>query len=327
MTRLIDAYDAALFDLDGVVYLGPLAIDGVPEALSDLRASGIKVAFVTNNAGRSVATVVEHLRSLGIECHSDDVVTSAQAITQVMARHLPPAAPVLVCGAQSLADEVLAAGLTPVPDYTCKPVAVVQGYDPAMTWPRLDDACFAIQHGARWYVSNTDLTRPTHLGLVPGAGAQVNAVAQAVDADPTIAGKPYPPLLEATVERIGAKLPLFVGDRLDTDIEGAINVGMDSFFVFTGAHGLRDLLRAQPAQRPTAIGYDVADLAQPARQCSPDFSCGAARVLILENEAQLTGPMDTRDQQLDAAWALCQAAWTIEGLRTEHLIGLFTSLY
>lgn len=312
MTRFIDAYDAALFDLDGVVYLGPEPVDGAPESLAALRELGVRVGFVTNNAGRSADVVVDHLVELGIECSHDDVVTSSQAIAQLMADELPAGAKVLVCGAQALADEITAVGFTLAADHTDSPVAVVQGYDPNMEWPRLDEACFAIQRGARWFGTNTDINRPTNLGMVPGAGAQIKAVGTAVDAEITVAGKPYPPLLLETMKRMGTKRPVFVGDRLDTDIEGAINVGIESFLVFTGAHGKRELAAAIPEQRPTTIGYDLRDLLAPLRAATwqgSQVSCGEASVEAVEGVVVCTGPIETVQQQLDALWAIVQLTW------------------
>lgn len=103
-----------------------------------------------------------------------------------MARELPSGAKVLVCGAQALVDEVTAVGFTPVGDFTEAPDAVVQGYDPQMTFPRLEDAAFAIQRGARWYAS-IYINRPTNLGISPGAGVDTAAVQVCVDVEPTAA--------------------------------------------------------------------------------------------------------------------------------------------
>lgn len=318
MTRFIDAYDSAMFDLDGVVYLGPEAVEGVPAALAELRELGVKVGFVTNNAGRSADVVVEQLNHLGIECRLSDVVTSPQAIAQVMRAELPEGAKVQVCGAQALADEMTAAGFTVVSDFTEEPVAVVQGYDPNLSWPSLDNAGFAIQHGARWFGTNTDISRPTHLGLTPGAGAQIAALRAAVpDAPITVAGKPYPPLLQATIKRMQAATPVFVGDRLDTDIEGARNVGIDSFLVFTGAHGKKDLAAAVPEQRPTAIGWNVAGLLEPRREASwqdDAVVCGSARAVASGSVVQLEGPLNSVAEQLDALWAIVQLTWRDDSL-------------
>lgn len=311
---LISQYDAALFDLDGVVYLGPEVIPGAAESIAGLRSAGVRVGFVTNNAARAPQTVADHLTELGVEARVDDVVTSAQAIARLMAKELPEGAPVLVCGTAALRAEITAVGLAVVNSAADAPSAVVQGYDPSMTLPRLEDACHAIQAGAKWYVSNTDSTRPTDKGLVPGAGALMNVVKVAVDAEPTIAGKPHAPLMEETVLRLKAERPLFVGDRIDTDIMGAVGVGMDSLFVFTGAHGKRDVVTAGPEGRPTHIGYDLGSLHQPARrvsfsgQHSAEVNGVVARVedgeVVLDSDV----PGD-REAQLDALWAVAQLVW------------------
>lgn len=315
----INAYDAALFDLDGVIYLGPVAVPGAAAGLEALRARGVKIGFVTNNAGRSPQVVVDHLNSLGIECSLTDVVTSAQAIARVMASELPQRAKVYVCGASSLVDEVSAVGLTIVDGHADKPDAVVQGYHPELPWPMLDEAAFCIQGGARWYASNPDPTRPTNLGLIPGAGAQIQAVRLCVDVEPVMAGKPYPPLLNETTRRLGCQRPVFVGDRLDTDIEGAHNVGMDSFLVFTGAHGKQDLVEAPQNQRPSAIGYDLDALLQHRRvaEISGDQArCAQARVKAVAGRFEISGPLATREQQFDALWALANLAWLLPGTTT-----------
>lgn len=312
MTRFIDAYDAALFDLDGVVYLGPDPVVGAAQSLHELRRLGVRVGFVTNNAGRSADVVVEHLNELGIECTRSDVVTSSQAIAQLMATELPPQAKILVCGAQALVDEIEAVGFTLARDYTDEPVAVVQGYDPQMIWPRLDDACLAIQRGARWYGTNTDINRPTNLGLVPGAGAQIQAVATSVQAEITVAGKPYPPLLLETIKRMQTRRPVFVGDRLDTDIEGANNVGIDSFLVFTGAHGKWELASAVPEQRPTAIGHDLRGLLKPRREAvwkGETVHCRGVVADAVEGQVRVSGPLEELREQLDALWAIVQLTW------------------
>src|SRR5690606_26964504 len=111
-----------------------------------------------------------------------------------------------------------------------------------------------------------------------------------VEITPKIAGKPYPPLLEETVRRLGAERPVFVGDRLDTDILGANNVGMESLFVFTGAHGKKDLAEAELSYRPTSIGYDVSALLQPARAAGrygDVVTCGDQRAVLEGSSARL----------------------------------------
>lgn len=275
---VIDCYDAALFDLDGVVYLGRSAVPGAAEGLAALRQRGTHIGFVTNNAARSPQAVVDHLGELGIASAVADVVVSSQAGARLLAERVPAGAPVLVVGTDALAEQVRLAGLEPaVADQ--RPAAVIQGYHPHLPWELIDRACYAINEGALWVATNLDSTRPTDRGLVPGAGAQIAAVRAAVDVEPLVAGKPFSPLLRETVRRLAADRPIFVGDRIDTDIDGAAAVGMDSLFVFSGAHGKRDVVAA--LNRPTHLGRDLRALLQPVAETSVDSGvavCGHARV-------------------------------------------------
>ena len=243
---VIDAYDAALFDLDGVVYLGPVAVAGAAEGIARLRARGVKVGFVTNNAARPPAAVAAHLAELAIPAAPADVVTSAQAGAHLVLNRFGAGARVLIVGGTGVAEAISEAGMVGVRSADAAPVAVLQGYGFDLTWNQLNEAAIAIHRGAHWVATNTDLTRPTERGQVPGNGAAVAAVAVAVAVEPEVAGKPYRPLLDDTVARLGADRPIFVGDRLDTDIAGAVGAGLDSMLVLSGSHGARDLLQARP---------------------------------------------------------------------------------
>lgn len=325
--RLIDSYDAALFDLDGVVYLGPIGIDGAAEGIADLRALGVKIGFVTNNAARPPATVSSQLTSLGIPCEVTDVVTSGQAGARLLAEALPAGSKVLITGTEALADEAEALGFVTVDSAEDHPQAVLQGYDPQMTQPRLDEAGFALQGGARWFATNTDPSRPTERGQVPGAGTQIDAVGKTVPyLQPEVAGKPFPPLLFETIRRIGVDKAIFVGDRVDTDIEGANNVDMESLFVFTGTHKMADLVAAPPVQRPTAIGWDLRALLAPARQlvkAPGKVSCGEASAVVDGQVVRLESVGAGREAQLDALWAILDLAWGDDRLdATEALASL-----
>ena len=123
--------------------------------------------------------------------------------------------------------------LRPVATADDSPVAVIQVVSD-LAWPLLAEGCVAIARGLPWVASNTDATIPTARGLAPGSGAFVDAIAGATRRRLVVAGKPEPPLLEYAVERAQATRPLFVGDRLDTDIAGAIRVRMDSLLVLSG---------------------------------------------------------------------------------------------
>ncbi len=324
MTALIDGHDAAFFDLDGVIYLGALAVDGSTAALAELEQRGTELMFVTNNAARSAQVVIDQLNSLGFHANIRNVLTSAQVAVVHIARDLPAGARVLVAGSASLAALVEEAGLVPVHTAAEEPAAVVQGYDPAMTWPRLDEAALAIQAGARWYATNDDASRPTERGLVPGAGGAIAVVGLTVGGEPTVFGKPFRPMLDEAIRRTGAIRPIFVGDRIDTDIVGAANAGIDSLMVFTGAHGKVDLVAAGPGERPTHIGASVQALLEPARELDPGpgrVTCRGQLAEAVAGRVILPAVPRGLPAQLDALWAVANLAWQHPALDTADALG------
>ncbi len=292
---LTAGYDLAMLDLDGVVYIGPEVVPGAPEQIERAASAGMHVAFVTNNASRTPATVAEHLRELGVHAEDTDVVTSAQAAATLLAEDLPDGAPVFVIGGEGLQVALREQGLTPVQSVDEEPVAVVSGYHPDLRWRTVIDGAILVRRGLPWVASNTDLTVPTPLGPGPGNGVLVRAVAEFAEVSPRVAGKPEPPLVEETVRRVGGERPLMVGDRLDTDIEGAVRAGCDSLLVMTGVTGLEQLVAAQPGQRPAYLSADLGGLhtTHPAPQKDGTaWSCGGwtARVedgrLVVEGEGE-----------------------------------------
>lgn len=221
------------------------------------------LAYVTNNALRTPDTVAEHLTELGIPTGADDVITSAQAVARLISEQVPAGSRVLVIGGEGLRVALRERGLEPVESADDDPVAVVQGFGgPDLPWGRFAEASYAVARGVPWFASNTDLTIPSGRGIAPGNGAAVEVVRIATGAEPQVAGKPLPPMHRETILRTGAKRPLVVGDRLDTDIEGAFNGGVDSLLVLTGVTDGAQLLAAPPQHRPTYVDADL-------RGCSP----------------------------------------------------------
>ena len=152
---------------------------------------------------------------------------------------------VLVVGGPSLADEIRTAGLHPVGVDSDSVVAVVQGWSPDLDWPRLAEGAYAIRRGALWMATNVDATLPTERGLAPGNGSMVAALRHATGVEPDVAGKPEPGMFTVAANDVGSRSPLVVGDRLDTDIEGANRAGMDSLLVLTGVDSIATALHAQ----------------------------------------------------------------------------------
>jgi HAD superfamily hydrolase (TIGR01450 family) len=263
VTVLRDGYDALLLDLDGTLYQGPQEIPGAREALA---AGEQSCYYVTNNASRSPGEVAEHLTELGFDADESTVVTSSQSAARLLAENVAPDSPVLIVGTEALADEVRYVGLRPVRSFEDAPAAVVQGHSPTTDWAILAEATLAIRADAVWVAANLDSTLPTERGLVLGNGSMVAALRTASSREPLVAGKPAAPLMEDAMRRSGCARPLGGGYWLDTEIEGANNVGLDSLLVLTGVSTAVDVLRAAPEQRPTYLASELDALNRPAEE-------------------------------------------------------------
>lgn len=270
------AYDALICDLDGVVYTGPQACPGAAEGLRDARSAGLKILFLTNNASRTPASVAEHLVDLGIEADPSEVLTSSQVgalhLSDLRRRegHQDPRLSVLAVGGPGVADAVTEVGLVALlakdvgsegPD---APVwAVLQGFGPDVAVRDLHEAAYAIHAGAHWIATNADATLPTLRGMAPGNGSLVAAVAHGTGATPVVVGKPQPAAYDMALRRLAlpADRVLAIGDRIDTDIQGAVAAGVPSALVLTGV-STRDEARAlAEEQRPHHVERTIPDLA------------------------------------------------------------------
>jgi HAD superfamily hydrolase (TIGR01450 family) len=311
---LSQRYDVALLDLDGVVYIGPQAVDGAPQALERARQHGMRLAYVTNNAARPATAVAEHLTALGIPAQSGEVITSAQAAAHVLAEEVPPGAKILVLGAAGLREALVERGLVPVSSADDGPVAVVQGYSPELSWADLAEGAVAIGRGLPWIASNLDRTIPSARGPLPGNGSMVAALRHATGVTPRSTGKPDPAMHRESVERSGASNPIVVGDRLDTDIEGATAVGCASLLVMTGVTVARDLLGAPPAHRPDYLAADLTGLLYPHPEVTwhGAAECGQWLASVDEDGVILLaehGLGVDAQSGMDALRAVCVAAW------------------
>lgn len=255
--------------------------------------------YVTNNASRRPGEVAEHLTELGFDADESTVVTSSQTAARLLAENVAPGSPVLIVGTEALADEIRHVGLRPVRSFEDAPAAVVQGHSPTTDWAILAEATLAIRAGAVWVAANLDTTLPTERGLVLGNGSMVAALRTATSREPLVAGKPAAPLMEDAMRRSKCVRPLVVGDRLDTDIEGANNVGLDSLLVLTGVSTAVDVLRAAPPeQRPTYLASELDALNRPAEESligednrwSVEFD---GSDLVIEPTSESAAPVDS----------------------------------
>ncbi|WP_080795070.1 HAD-IIA family hydrolase [Corynebacterium pacaense] len=303
---LITDYDSLLFDLDGTVYRGGDAIPGAVEAIT---SSGLPALYVTNNASRAPEVVADQLRGIGLSgVTPTDVMTSAQAAVTLAAAEIDPGSRVYILGTRAFRDLATAAGFIVVDSADDEPVAVLQGHNPETGWRQLSEAALAIQRGARYFVSNLDTTLPMERGLLVGNGSMVAAVVSATGVTPKSAGKPGPAMFHQAAKLLGARKPLAVGDRLDTDIAGGNSAGMDTLQVLTGVSGHHDLVYAVPEQRPTFIADSLSSLNDSAAVLRPGAQGGfTARLhgdtLIIEGGRPDSTPVQALRTAVEISWS------------------------
>ena len=320
--------DVVLADLDGVVYAGAGALPHAVESLN-LSRDGRRLGYITNNASRTDASVAGHLRELGLDTAPDDIVTSPQAAVRLLAERIPPGSTVLVVGGDGLVDELEKAGFGVTRSADDAPAAVVQGFAPEVGWAQLAEAAYALAvpeeaGGIPWIATNTDWTIPQARGIAPGNGTLVSAVHTAVGRLATVAGKPEVPIFEEAVARFGARHPLFLGDRLDTDILGANRAGIASALILTGIDRPKHLLAAPAGSQPTFILGDLRELHEPYPQTAVRdgvVTVGSARVRVDGPDVRI---LDEGDRPVDLLRAGAKAIWdtgrAIYGFRVPELL-------
>ena len=314
---LAEDYDCALLDLDGTAWSGDERIEHAAASVIEARGLGMASAFVTNNAMRTPAQVTDKLNSMDFEATADMVMTSAMDIAAIMAEELAEGSKVLVIGGAGLRLALEERGFVLVDSADDEPAAVVQGLDKQVNWALLSEGAFAIERGAAFYASNLDATLPVERGQALGNGSLVRAIQHATRKRPTAGGKPEPGIYRRASELVGARNPLAVGDRLETDIMGAVAAGVPAMHVLTGVHMARDVIRAPRGQRPSYLAIDMRGLleAHPAPKHHRDgtWTCGLSQVAKVErsgvltlDDVELTEPVTIT---IDSYRALAAAAW------------------
>lgn len=321
---LARSHDLAMLDLDGVVYVDGEAVPRAADAIAAAREQRMRVAFITNNASRTPSTVSAHLRRLGVDADDADVVTSAQAAARVLVERLGAGARVVLLGAEGLVEAVRAVGLEPV-GVEADAAAVVTGYGPDVRWRDVMRAAVRIRDGLWWVASNTDRSIPTAYGVAPGHGVLVETLQRFSGVEPVVAGKPARPLLDETVRRVGGERPLMVGDRLDTDIEGAVSTGIEALLVLTGVTDLSTLLAARAQERPTYLHPDLRGLLEPHPEViavEGRAECGGWTAVVEDGRLQVRGEGEGADWWRVAAvagWAHLDA--TGDPVESGDLVG------
>ncbi len=271
---LAEDYDCALLDLDGTAWSGDERIEHAAASVVEARELGMASAFVTNNAMRTPAQVAEKLNSMDFDATADMIMTSAMDIAAIMAEELEEGSKVFVIGGAGLRLALEERGFVLVDSADDEPAAVVQGLDKQVDWALLSEGAFAIERGAAFYASNLDATLPVERGQALGNGSLVRAIQHATHKRPTAGGKPEPGIYRRASELVGAQNPLAVGDRLETDIMGAVAAGVPAMHVLTGVHMARDVELTEPVtitidsyRALAAAAWEYADAAGSAPSC------------------------------------------------------------
>jgi 4-nitrophenyl phosphatase len=257
------AVRGVLFDMDGVIYVGARPLPGVQDAIDYLTSTGRAFLFVTNNASKTAEQFVERLAEMNIHVRPDQVLGSAEATACWLAEQVDrqgwPRGPVLVVGQDGLRVALRKNGFELTTDPNAATYAVA-GINFELTYEELAGVTLAIRGGAKFIGTNSDATYPSERGPLPGAGSILALLTTATGQQPLVIGKPNRGMYEQSMARLGLTVDqtLMVGDRYDTDISGAILLGLWTAGVLTGISTRTDFERASPP--PDLIVDDLTDL-------------------------------------------------------------------
>ncbi|NJP05814.1 MAG: HAD-IIA family hydrolase [Chloroflexaceae bacterium] len=244
-----------LIDIDGVLYRGKTVLPGAEQLIAFCQKHGIAFACITNNGSLTPQQYEQKLAAIGLHIPVKVIFTSALVTGYYLRSTYPRGTSVYAIGMRGLHeaifhDDALVAGER-------QAQVVVLGPDFEVTYEKLKIGCLAIRNGADFIVTNPDRTLPTEEGLIPDAGALAAALEAATDITPLVIGKPQPAMFRLAMEHLQGQpaSTLVIGDRLETDIAGARNAGVQSLLVLTGV-SQRSELASSPYQ-PDAVFDDL----------------------------------------------------------------------
>ncbi len=253
---------ALIIDMDGVLWEGTRALPGLKAFFGLLRQQKLPFILATNNASLTQAQYINKLQSMGVIVSANEILTSSMATAHYLSEQVNPCdTRVLVIGEEGLRQPLLDKGFTIIntPFSKQSKVAdfVICGLDRHLTWNKLAEASLHICAGAKFIASNADTTLPTERGPVLGNGAILAALASATKVSPTIIGKPEAIMYQQAINILGVApdQTIAIGDRLNTDILGAVNTGIRSIMVLTGISSEQDLMSID--YQPTWILPDL----------------------------------------------------------------------
>ena len=244
----MDQIKNLILDMDGVLWHGKTPVPRLPDFFEKIEALGLNWVFATNNSSKTRDQYVEKFAGMDVTIDPAQVMTSAVATAHYMLDNFPAGANMYVMGGDGLHHALSDVGFNVLDDndYQTPAQAVALWLNLDVTYEHMSNATIHIrQHGAKFIASNADSTYPTERGLLPGAGALVSSIETATEQKAVVVGKPYPIMFQQALKLLGNSATLnntvMVGDRLNTDIAGAVGVGMRSVLVMSGITQPADL--------------------------------------------------------------------------------------
>jgi 4-nitrophenyl phosphatase len=254
---------AAIIDMDGVLWAGDVALPGLVEFFDTLRARGIAFVLATNNSSRTAAQYVAKLARMGVTVTADEVLNSGAATALYLRGQANGSGGrVFAIGEDGVRGPLLEQGFTLTELYDISADYVVCGMDRAISWDKLATATLNVRAGAKFVGTNPDTTLPTERGITHGNGAILAALQAATGEAPVIVGKPEPIMYQQAMRRLGADPAhtVAIGDRLGTDILGAVRTGIHSLLVLTGISTRAEL--ADREYQPTWVMNGLHDITE-----------------------------------------------------------------
>jgi 4-nitrophenyl phosphatase len=254
---------ALIIDMDGVLWHGAQPMPGLCEFFQTLRDQRLPFILATNNARSTATEYVTKLAQMGVIVAIEEVLTSSMATALYLSEHFDPQSTrVFVVGEGGATEPLLERGFTLTGLYELGvgkgADVVVCGMDQTINWDKLATATLNIRAGAKFIGTNADVTLPTERGLTHGNGAILAALQAATGVAPVTIGKPEPIMYQQALKMLGADAAatIAIGDRLDTDILGAIRTGIRSLMVLSGVSTKEDIITA--GYQPTWVLPDIA---------------------------------------------------------------------
>ncbi|HLA07033.1 MAG TPA: HAD-IIA family hydrolase [Anaerolineales bacterium] len=258
---LFSTIKALILDMDGVLWKADAPIGDLPSIFARIESRGLRYVFATNNGTKTPEEYRKKLVDLGVQAETWQIVTSAMGVAHLLAQSFPHGAKAFMIGEAGIREALEEKGFEILSVENAQEAQFfVMGIDRDITFEKMQEATLLVRRGIPFYATNPDKTFPTPRGEIPGAGAWISVITTATEVEPVIAGKPFPFMMELSLEILGTKNEetLVVGDRLETDIAAGQAVGCPTALVLSGVSTREQAEAWKPS--PDVIAENLSEL-------------------------------------------------------------------